>query len=128
MGRATIEEVIDQPRNVRRAVPEGRKLNGKNVEPVKQVATKGAGIASCLQVTVRGGNHSNICLDGSRSADALKFVFLQNTQESDLGPEGKLSDFIEEDRASLRHFEPAQAPLHRSGERALFMSKQFGGD
>ena len=32
----------------------------------------------------------------------FEFVFLQNTQESDLSLGRKLSDFIEEDRASLK--------------------------
>src|SRR5260370_3440799 len=126
--RATMNEILNQHRNIFLSFPQRRHLNRKNVEPVKQVATKGAGSDGCPQVTVRGCNHSNICLDGSSSADTFKFVFLQNTQDSDLGLEGKLSDFIEEDCASLRHFEPAQAPLQRSGKAAFLMSKQFEGD
>src|SRR5882762_2432666 len=42
--RATIQEIIDQHRNVCPAFPQRRNLKGKNVEPVKKVATKGAGI------------------------------------------------------------------------------------
>src|SRR6266478_5719457 len=126
--RATMNEILNQHRNIFLSFPQRRHLNRKNVEPVKQVATKGAGSDGCPQVTVGGRNHSNICLDGSSSADTLKFVFLQNTQERDLGLEGKFTDFIEEDRTSLRHFEPAQAPLQRSSKRPFLMPKQFGCD
>jgi len=67
-------------------------------------------------------------LDGPSSADTLKFVFLQNTQQSNLGLGRKLSDFIEEDRASFCKFEPPQTPVQRSSERALLMAKQFRGN
>jgi hypothetical protein len=67
-------------------------------------------------------------LDGPSSADTLKFVFLQNTQQSNLGLGKKLSDFIEEDRTSFCKFEPPQAPLQRSSERALLVAKQFRGN
>jgi len=67
-------------------------------------------------------------LDRPSSADTLKFVFLQNTQQSDLSLEGKLTDFIEEDRASFCKFEPAQASLHCTCERTFLMSEQFRGN
>ena len=82
----------------------GGHLNRKNVEPVKQVAPEHARGDGSLQVAVSGGNHPNIGSDGSGSTDTLKFVFLQNTQESDLGFGRKFSDFIKEDRASFGQF------------------------
>jgi hypothetical protein len=50
-------------------------------------------------------------LDGLSSADTLEFVFLQDTQQRHLRLHRKLSNFIQEDGASLRQFEPAQALL-----------------
>jgi hypothetical protein len=73
---------------------------GKYIEPVKQVAPERARSDGSLQVAVRGSNQPNISFDRSGSADSLEFVFLQNTQESYLGLGWKLSDLIEEDRAS----------------------------
>jgi hypothetical protein len=97
----TIDEVLDQQGNIFCSVPQRRNLNRKNVEPVKQVATEPALGDSSLQVTVSGGDYPNIRSDGSSSTDTLEFVFLQNTQESDLSLGRKLSDFIQEHRASF---------------------------
>ena len=91
--------------------PQRRHLNRKNVEPVKQVAPEHARSDSSLQVAVSGGNHPNISSDGSSSTDTLKFVLLQNTQQSNLGFGRKLSDFVQEDRASFCQLKAAQAPL-----------------
>jgi hypothetical protein len=55
-------------------------------------------------------------------------MFLQNTQESDLRLDGKLSNFIEKDRASMRQLKAAQPPLKRSSESALLMAKQLRGN
>src|SRR5260370_37218938 len=64
-------------------------------------------------------------LGGSSSTDPFEFMFLQDTQESDLGLGGKLSDFIQEDRASFGQLEASQTPLSRPPESALLMAKQF---
>src|SRR5260370_3225342 len=99
--RVAIDEVSDQHRNIFPSFPQRRHLDRKNVEPIKEVTPKGARTDGRLQVTVGGGNHANIRPDGSSSTDTFEFMFLQNTQESDLGLDWKLADFIEEDGASL---------------------------
>src|SRR6267142_637655 len=123
-----IDEILNQRGDIFPSFAQRRHLNRKNVEPVKQVATNGSSRDGRLQITIGSSNHANICLDGPSSADALTFAFLQNTQQSNLGLGTKLSDFLEEDRASCCEFEPAQSPLQRSGERALLMAKQFRGN
>ena len=99
--RVAIDEVSDQHRNIFPSFPQRRYLDRKNVEPIKEIAPKGARIDGRLQVTVGGGNDANIRPDGSSSTDTFEFMFLQNTQESDLGLSRNLSDFIEEDRPSF---------------------------
>src|SRR5260370_9688418 len=99
--RVTIDEVINEHWNVFLPFPQRRHLDGKNVEPVKEAAANGSRGDGRLQLTVSGSDHPNIGSNGASSPDTLEFVFLQNTQESDLGLGGKLSDFIEEDGASF---------------------------
>src|SRR5260370_14099926 len=64
-------------------------------------------------------------LGGSSSTDPFEFMFLQDTQESDLGLGGKLSDFIQEDRASFGQLEASQAPLSLPPESPLLLAAQF---
>jgi hypothetical protein len=119
--RAMIDKVFDQHRNIFPSFSQRGNLDWKNIEPIKQVTTKGSRSDGRLQITVGSSYHAVIRLDGPSSADNLKFVFQQNTQQSNLGFERKLSHFIEEDRASLCQFETAEAPLQRSGKRALLI-------
>src|SRR5229473_6381650 len=121
----TINEILDQQGNVFSSFSQCGNFNRKDVEPVKQVAPEPARSDGSLQIAVRSSNHPDIGLDGSSSTDALKLVFLQNTQERNLGLGWKLSDFVEEDRASFGQLKAPQAPLSCPCEGALLMAEQF---
>src|SRR4029077_4935673 len=97
----TINEVLDQQRNVVSSFTQRRHFDWKNVEPVKQVSPERPRCDGSFQVAVRGGYHPHISSDGSSRADTLKLAFLQNPQESDLCLNRKLSDLVKEDRASF---------------------------
>ena len=119
----TINEVLNQQGNVFLSFTQRRHFNWKNVESVKQVAPERPRGDGSLQVAVRGGNYPNISPDGSSGADTLKLVFLQNTQKSDLGLGRKLSDLVEEDRASFGQLKAAYTPLSCPCKRALLMAE-----
>ncbi len=74
---------------------------GENVKAVKKVTPEYACSDGSFQIAVSCSNYANIRSDRSRSTDAFEFMFLQNTQESDLGFGWEFTDFIEEDRASF---------------------------
>src|SRR5260370_16441152 len=121
----TIDEVRDQQGNIFCCVPERGDLNGKNVEPVKEVAPEHTLSDGGLQIAVSSRNHPDIGLDGSSSTDTFEFVFLQNMQERDLGLGRELSDFIEEDRAPFGQLKAPQAPLISPRHAPLLLSHQF---
>ena len=97
----TINEIFDQQGNVFSSFAQRRHLDRKNVQPVEQVTPEHASSDRSLQIAVSSSNHTNISSNGPGSTDTLKFVFLQNSQESDLSFGSKLSDLVEEDRASF---------------------------
>src|SRR5260370_34021506 len=121
----TINEVLQQQRNVFSSFSQCRDFNRKDVEPVKQVAPEHTRRAVSLQIAVSGSNHSKIGLDGSSSTDTFEFVFLQNTQERDLGLGRKLSDLVEEDGASFSQLNAPKASLGCPSEGTLLMAEQF---
>src|SRR5260370_36783400 len=127
-SRIAIDEVLNEHWNVFLAFSQRRHLNRENVEPVKEVTPKCVFRDRRLQITVRGSNHANISSDRSSSTDTFEFMFLQNTQESDLRLGRKLSDFIEEDGASFGQLKAPQAPLSCPGEGPLLMAEQFRRD
>jgi hypothetical protein len=105
--------------------PQRRNLHRKNVQAIKQITSKRTLSDGSLQVTVSGSDHPRIGLDGASSTDTFEFVFLQNTQVSDLSLGRKASDFIEEDRASLGQLKAAQTLLGYACKGALLMAQQF---
>jgi hypothetical protein len=104
-SRIAIEEVFNQQGDVLFSFSKSRNFNRKYVEPEEQVAAKLAVRDGGLQVAVSRRNDPNISSDGGSSADTLKFVFLQNTQQSNLGFGREISNFVKEDRASVGQFE-----------------------
>src|SRR6266481_2602685 len=124
----TINEVLDQQGNVFSSFSQCRNFNRKDVEPVKQVVPEHTRSDGSLQIAVRSGNHPDISSDRPSSTNTFEFMFLQNTQESDLCLGRKLSDFIEEDRASFGQLKAPQTPLSRPREGALLMAEQFRCD
>ena len=67
--------------------------------------------------------YSDVRANSTIAADALKLVLLQNTKQRDLCLGRKLTDFIEEDRASVRQFESTQPLLSRARECPLLMAE-----
>ena len=84
---------------------------GKHAEAVKEIPSEGAGRDGDLQVSIRGGNHADIGANELVATHALKLPLLQHTQQCNLGFRREITDFVEEDRAAFRKFEPADAPL-----------------
>src|SRR5580700_5092896 len=99
-----IQEIGDQQGDVFSSLPQSGHLDGKDVEPIIQVAPKGTRSDGSLQVAIGCGDHPHIGPNGSASSDALKFAFLKNPQKSDLSFCRELSNFVEEDRAFLCQF------------------------
>src|SRR5438552_3493976 len=124
----SIDEVLHQHGNILSSLAQRRHLERKYIEPVEQVAPKGSADDGRFQITIGGCDHSHVSTNRLISAHPLKFPLLQDAQERNLGLRRKIPDFVQEDRASLRKFEPAQPPLQGSGERSLLMTEQLGCD
>jgi hypothetical protein len=99
--RIAIQEIGDKQGDVFSSVPQRGHLDGKDVEPIIQIAPKGTRSDSSLQIAIGSGHDPNVGWDGSGSSDALEFAFLKNPQKSDLSFGRKLANFIEEESAFL---------------------------
>src|SRR5260370_40501729 len=96
-----VDKVFHQQRDVLSSFLKRGYLNREDMQPIKQITTEGPSADCRLQVTVGGRDHSHVSADSTTAADTLKLMLLQNTQECDLSLNWKLSDFVEEDRASI---------------------------
>ncbi len=66
-------------------------------------------------------------VDGDRlsAADTFDHPLLQESKELDLRSQGHVANFIEKQRAALRHFDLSDGGLDRSGESASFMAEEL---
>ena len=71
------------------------------------------------------GNQANVHANRSRTPQSLKLMFLQSAQQLGLQIETDITDFIQKESALICQLEPALLLHKGSGERALFMTKQF---
>ena len=127
-SRVAIDKVFNQQRNVLASFAKRRNLDRENIQAVKQIAAERPSADGSLQVTVRGCDDPNVSADRTSAADAFKFVLLQNTQQGHLSLGRKISDFVEEERASICQFKPTQALLSGAGEGPLLMAEQLRSD
>ena len=76
-----LHEMPRQQRNVLPALAQGRHLDGKNIQTVKQIAAKFVIEHTFCQVSVGRGDQTNVDLDGAVAAQALEFLVLQHPQQ-----------------------------------------------
>src|SRR4029077_10586778 len=79
LSGSTQNEVMNEQRNVFAAFAEWRNVNGKNIQPIKQVFAKLVVADHALQIAVRCGDQAHIDMDGSRASQTFKFLLLKGT-------------------------------------------------
>src|SRR5262249_61181031 len=81
-----------------------------------------------VQLSVRGPRQAHFYCEGPFPAAPFELAFLKNSQQPHLRLRWQFSDFVQENGSAVRRFKAARAPLQRSSEGALLMSKKFGGN
>src|SRR5262249_40337801 len=70
----------------------------------------------------------HISFDRVLAPDSFKGTILQDAQQSNLGGQGQLADFIEEQGSSVGALKPAAAQRGSAGKAAFLMTKEFRVD
>src|SRR5258707_15188237 len=121
-----MDKVFQQHQNVVLPFAKRGNMDREYVQPVVEVRAKCPVRNGGFEIAVRCGYYADIDSNGLRTADAFEFTFLQHPQECNLSVQRQLPDFVEENSPSVRQFKSTEAALHRPGERALFVAKEFG--
>ena len=112
-------------RNVRTALAQGRHLDRKDVQPIEEVRAERTCLNRFLQVSIRGGNHTNVHVYGFVASHRFKFPLLKNSQEFDLRCQRQLADFIEKNRAAVGKLKAPDVPIQSASKRSLDVTKKF---
>ena len=128
LGAELPREVLDEGRQVLRALAQGRHADRDHGEPEEEVLAEAALLDLLLEVLVGGGDDAHVHLDRLLRADALDLALLQHPQHLGLGAQAHVADLVEEDRALVGQLELADLLLGRPGERALLVAEQLALD
>src|SRR5215469_6409652 len=127
IGKAP-DEVFDKQWNIVHSLAQRRNGDRKDVQSVEKILAKGSGRHGGRQVTIGCGYQAYIYGDRMVTPHPLKFLFLQYPQERDLRFHGKITDLIQEERATVRRLKPSHPPLKCAGECSLFMAEKLRSD
>src|SRR5262245_36844600 len=102
LGVETDDKVRDQQRDIRQTFPQGWQSYGNDIEaPIQVIAELLAG-HEIFQILVGGSDDADIHFNGAGATNALKLAFLEHAQNFDLQCRAHLTDFVEENSATVR--------------------------
>ena len=117
--------MVAEHRDVGFPLRERRHLDFDDVEAEEEVFAEASGGDFRGEIAVRRGDDADVRFERLRAADALELARLQHAQELHLHFRRDFADFVEEERATFREFEPALALRNGVRERAFFVAEQF---
>ena len=118
-----VDEVVDQRKDVARALAQCGQLHRGDIEAVVEVEPKVPGLYRLLQVDVGGGDQAHVHRNGFARAQPHHLALLQHAQQLDLHRQRQIADFVKEQRAAVGGFEPAGPSLLGTGKRASFVAE-----
>ena len=119
------EKRINEQPDVTDAIPQGGEEDGDDVEAIKEIFAEISLFNFSREVTVGGGDDTDVYLDGPYAPHALKFGFLQSAEKLDLHGAGDLTDFIEKEGTTIGQLKSPRLGAHRAGEGALFVAEEL---
>ena len=95
-----LDEGVDQARDVRTALPQGRQRDRQDVQPVVQVLAERPRDDQALQALIGRRDDPYVDPDHLLSPYPVELLLFQDTQKPRLGLEGHFTDLVEKDRAA----------------------------
>src|SRR4029077_4022683 len=102
-----------------------RQINRKSIQPVIQILTEFAVLNHLLQVLVGRSNDANINSRGPRAPDGLKLTLLKHAEQLGLKLQWHVSNFIEEQSATIRQREAADMGIDSARKGSAFVSEEL---
>lgn len=120
-----LDKMNDQEGNIFAALAQWSCEDGPYAKAIVEFVTKLMLGDALGKIPPGSGNEAQVNFAGAGTADSLKFLFLDSTEQPELQVEGKLRDLIQEKSASICQLENTDLLSHSTGEGFLFVSKQL---
>ena len=116
---------MDQRGNVAEALPERRQRDRHDVQAIEEIGAEPALLHLLFEIAIGRGDDADVDADVRRAADPLERLFLEKPQQLGLEQRHHLADFVEEQRAAVRHLDQAALLPVGAGERAPLVPEQL---
>lgn len=121
-----LKEVVDEERDVHSAISQRGKGQLHDVDSIVEILAELSGNQHLFEVSVGRCDHPGVGVLGVVGSQGVILSFLENSQQLHLDCGGYVSQFIQEDGASIGLCEsPLLIPLG-AGKRPPFVSEQLG--
>src|SRR6202035_459555 len=104
---------------------QGRQINREDIQPVVQIFAEFTILSHSLQVLVGRSDNANIDSRCARAADCLELALLEHTEELRLKFKRHVSNFIEEQSATIGQREPADMRIDSARKGSAFVSEEL---
>src|SRR5919201_775048 len=120
-----VEEVVAQQRNVLGALAKRRYAQCDGVDPEVEILTQLSFTEGRIEIDVGRADQPEVDVHDPVAADRPVLALLQHAQQLRLQVRRHLADFVEQQRAALRHLEEALLVHRRAGEGALLVTEEL---
>ena len=124
-GCNLFQEMCCQQRDVFAALRQRRQLQRDDVQPIKQIFTKGALSTHLIEIAMGGRNDAHINIDRLRRADRSHRTVLQHAQQFGLERERHVANLIEKQAAAVGRLKQALLRCGCPGERAFGITEKL---
>jgi len=114
-----------EERDILGSLPERRQLDRKNVKTVVKIAAELIVIDHFRQISVRCRDQPDVHCVSPAAAQALKLLFLQNSEQFRLQRQRNIADLIQKKRPLVGQFKAPHLLREGSGECSPLMAKEF---
>src|SRR5438093_4250314 len=121
--RVAAEKMVRQEIDVLPAVSQRRDVDLDSIQAKEQVLTEPAGSSLGIHVSICSREHSHVDAPRGGRAYALEIPRFQNAQEFCLQIEWNVGDFVQEQRAAIREFEPPDTVGARIGKGPFYVTE-----
>jgi hypothetical protein len=120
-----VEEVVGEEDDVVTALPEWRKRERHDRQPVIEVLAKTTLADRCAEVLVGGGDDPHVGGLAPRGPQATHRLVLEHLQELRLHRRRQQRNLVQKNRSVMGRLEQSKLRLHRSGERAALEAEEL---
>src|SRR5205823_15115806 len=121
----TAEEVICQHHGIPTTIPQWRYSDRHAVQAIEQVFAKFALSHLSQEILVRRANDAHVDLNWPTSPNALDDLILQETQQLNLERLWQITNFVEEQSATMGRLDFSDCLADRAGEGTTFVPEQL---